>query len=1136
MSSKREDLATGGAAACGCCAGVTERTPVPTANRPGLDALRYRVGTHGAFFETLTARLSRLFLEKPDGGGEEAKKIYPLQGLRTRSTDDPSIALLDVWAVLADVLTFYQERIANEGYLRTALERLSLLELGRLVGYAPRPGVAASVYLAFTVDDNYEEVVVPAGTRAQSVPEGEGELPQFFETRGPLTARSAWNVLVPRLERPQDFQVLNAGESAVVYLDGTSTQLKANDPICVPEHFTLYRATSVVADSEAGRTAVTLERWRQPLPTSGLAVVASVAPEAPPAVPDVPSAEEVADAVTPLLDLEARGIHRGATAKRVVATVEGPWRQGGEPEDLVLRLEDVLEKLGDEHLRARESGWWKLEEWIGELQSVLTRHRDHLAEAGRREVAAPSAEPAAAVVVADHQESQVSGTAVLSGVLGGLSKVPSAAPANAQRLARSIDGVFSSSSQMGLEVLSAFQPRIRQTLYGAWANAVVSEPPVVESVEALRIRAAPFGAAAPLQPVFDLATDDEDVVLVTGVAEYRDWGLQAPHDRSTILTLDAQYDQILPGTCVVVDRENRDLLSRRVTAVRTVSVAAFGITGTVTELTLDGPWLFGDELSGDASLSVVRGTVVYAQGENLGLSARPIDPEAEPVAGDEIELDGLYPGLEPGRWLIVHGERTDVPGTTGVPASELAMIAEVRQGVDDNVRGDTNHTFLKLATEKLAYTYKRDTVVLYANVVEATHGETRDQVLTSGDGSRAGQSVALAFKPLTHVAAATPDGAESTLAVRVHDVLWHEADNPLELGPDDRRYLTATDDEETTTVLFGDGVRGARLPTGVENVTAVYRQGIGKAGNVRAAQISLLSTQPLGVQGVTNPLPASGGADRDGPSTMRRNAPLQVMALDRLVSVRDYADFARTFAGIARADAQWLSDGDRRLVHLTVAGVEDAPIAADSALLRNLRAALGLFGDPHQPFAVEVREHLLLVISARVRIDADYRFEAVESAVRTALVEALGFERRELGQDVTLSEVMAAVHAVRGVVAADIDALDGVDEKISPEELEKIAEDLVLRQRVVAETARVREHHPVRRQGETLASVAGRYGTSVEVLVELNPDLVAGSDEANGVKLKVGDVLKIPRTVLPAQIAYLSGDLPDTLILTEWTR
>src|SRR6266850_2998113 len=115
---------------CGCCAGVTADTPVRVANRPGLSAIAYRVGTQAQFRETLQARLS--------GSQEPA-----LSGLTTRAVDDFSIALLDSWATVADVLTFYQERIANETYLRTATERLSVLELARLINYQLRPGIAA---------------------------------------------------------------------------------------------------------------------------------------------------------------------------------------------------------------------------------------------------------------------------------------------------------------------------------------------------------------------------------------------------------------------------------------------------------------------------------------------------------------------------------------------------------------------------------------------------------------------------------------------------------------------------------------------------------------------------------------------------------------------------------------------------------------------------------------------------------------------------------------------------------------------------------------------------------------------------------------------------------------------------------
>src|SRR3712207_4698584 len=115
-----------------------------------------------------------------------------LRAFRTRDDEDFTIALLDAWATVADLVTFYQERIANESYLRTATERRSVLELARTIGYELSPGVAAGVLLAFTVEDaagTSGTAAVAAGTRVNSLP-GPGELPQVFETVEPLDARA----------------------------------------------------------------------------------------------------------------------------------------------------------------------------------------------------------------------------------------------------------------------------------------------------------------------------------------------------------------------------------------------------------------------------------------------------------------------------------------------------------------------------------------------------------------------------------------------------------------------------------------------------------------------------------------------------------------------------------------------------------------------------------------------------------------------------------------------------------------------------------------------------------------------------------------------------------------------------------
>jgi hypothetical protein len=229
----------------GCCAGIEIVTPEIEANRPGLSAIAYRAGTYATFFETMLARISNLYLDVPAGDNSgNMQRIYPLSGLTTRALTDPSIALLDSWATVADVLD--QGRIANEGFLRTATERRSVLELARLVGYRLRPGISSSVYLAFTVAAAFDGII-PLRTRAQSIP-GAGEKPQFFETYEDLPARDVWNNLAPRLTRPQVITlasspvtnqpiVIDQGTDATtrdtIYFDGISTSLKTGDALLV---------------------------------------------------------------------------------------------------------------------------------------------------------------------------------------------------------------------------------------------------------------------------------------------------------------------------------------------------------------------------------------------------------------------------------------------------------------------------------------------------------------------------------------------------------------------------------------------------------------------------------------------------------------------------------------------------------------------------------------------------------------------------------------------------------------------------------------------------------------------------------------------------------------------------------------
>jgi uncharacterized phage protein gp47/JayE len=249
---------------CGCCSAMEARTPNLIANPPGLSRIAYRSGTHSDFLASMLAGLSRT--------GRPA-----LARLRTRDTDDPTIALLDAWAVACDVLTFYSDRLANESYLRTAVERTSLQELGKLVAYRLNPGMAAETWLAFSLerpppfpplelpDPGLLPPGVPAAVilherlRVQSVP-GPEEKPQTFETVEQIEARPEWNSL-PVVQTTPWSPVRNPIDA---YLDGIGLNISPGSAILfagddlVRDRWDLRLITSVEVDATARRTHI---RW-----------------------------------------------------------------------------------------------------------------------------------------------------------------------------------------------------------------------------------------------------------------------------------------------------------------------------------------------------------------------------------------------------------------------------------------------------------------------------------------------------------------------------------------------------------------------------------------------------------------------------------------------------------------------------------------------------------------------------------------------------------------------------------------------------------------------------------------------------------------------------------------------------------
>ncbi len=519
---------------------------------------------------------------------------------------------------------------------------------------------------------------------------------------------------------------------------------------------------------------------------------------------------------------------------------------------------------------------------------------------------------------------------------------------------------------------------------------------------ALRTKAALFGSAA---PDWRLLTDTvRDRYDPTGAAKDADeWpGLTvtAISGEDQAIHLDGLHREILPGSRLVLVRPGSEQVYE-VLAVEESARKGFGLTGKTTRVLLGGA-----ELSPfDAH---VRETVVYAQSELLDRAERPI---AGDVGGAEIELDRLVTPLPVGRLVVVSGE----PADGGPAVSEQAVVTATETVAN-------SRTLLVLEGE-LARPYRRDSVQIAANVIRATHGEGVQEPLGSGDAAKPFQTFVLRQSPVTHVFADTPTGRRSTIELRVDGVLWEEVPSLFGRGPSERVYILRIDDDAKATARFGDGRTGTRLPTGPENVSAAYRKGIGVAGNLDAGKLTLPLTRPLGVRGVTNLLPATGGTDPEVLADARANAPLTVLTLGRIVSLDDYADFARAFEGVAKAHATWVWGDDGKAVFVTVAGTNGDAVPEDGPVQRSLLDAMATAGDAHVGVTVRSYEAVGFRVGGTIERDPVLLAEQVLADAEAALAEHFAFTARAFGQPVPLSELLAVLHGVAGVVAVDLDAL-----------------------------------------------------------------------------------------------------------------
>ena len=260
---------------------------------------------------------------------------------------------------------------------------------------------------------------------------------------------------------------------------------------------------------------------------------------------------------------------------------------------------------------------------------------------------------------------------------------------------------------------------------------------------------------------------------------------------------------------------------------------------------------------------------------------------------------------------------------------------------------------------------------------------------------------------------------------------WAAVPELLASGPTDAHVVAEPEAGGLVRLRFGDGTAGRR-PTRGDVFSAYLRVGGGAAGNVGADVLTTLLPSAVGprlggVVAVTNPLPASGGADPEPVESVRELAPHAFRTQLRAVTSSDYAEVAAGNAGVQRAVARrrWTGSWYAEEVTLDVeASRADDPGVLGGVLdVLEARRLTGVDVESGDPVAVP------LEIALGVCVAEGYLRADVERALhRTLSRHVLPDGRRgffhpdnfSFGQPLFLSDLVAAVMAVPGVAWADV--------------------------------------------------------------------------------------------------------------------
>lgn len=265
-----------------------------------------------------------------------------------------------------------------------------------------------------------------------------------------------------------------------------------------------------------------------------------------------------------------------------------------------------------------------------------------------------------------------------------------------------------------------------------------------------------------------------------------------------------------------------------------------------------------------------------------------------------------------------------------------------------------------------------------------------------------------------------------SISVTVNDTVYNAVPYIIDAAGIDPVFYSKTDAEETTSIIFGDGV-GGRIPPANSQILVTYRVGGGTIGNVNANTLTNILTNYTPGLTVNNTNSAGGGADTESTDSIRVNAPSSIRSVNRAVSLRDYSDLAVQVAGVAKAIA---TSEVYTNINLYIAPFGDPGVDGNGDLtpvFNQLSNKIGQFFIDKTPpnvsltlFPPTFKE---INITATIQALPQYKQSVVQRSVETTIAEILAFDNVNFADRISLHYIIGALSNTSGVSYSNVTLL-----------------------------------------------------------------------------------------------------------------